>query len=133
MGYDVHITRKNDWSESEGPVISEAEWREAIAADPELSLDENTRVEMADSEFIFAAWKGREAAMGHYAGEITAKNADQSLLRKMVQIAKRLNAKVQGDDGEVYGEDGLPEDDGAAGGAAKGGGLLARLRGWLGK
>ena len=36
--YDVHVTRREDWSDMEGPDISEAEWRSVVEADPELRL-----------------------------------------------------------------------------------------------
>lgn len=35
-------------------------------------------------------------------GNIHSKNPDDRLIDKMVEVAKRLNAKVQGDDGEIY-------------------------------
>jgi len=38
MGYEVHITRKECWFDSEGPKISMAEWRSYVADDPELDL-----------------------------------------------------------------------------------------------
>jgi hypothetical protein len=40
---------------------------------------------------------------------VTVKNPDVSILGKMYQIAASLDAKVQGDDGEVYGPSGEPE------------------------
>jgi len=37
MGYDLHITRRKDWSLS-GNDIAAAEWLAYVAQDPELSL-----------------------------------------------------------------------------------------------
>lgn len=104
MGYELHITRKENWSDEEGPAISEAEWRRLIAQDPELQLDTDTRCSMSDGEYVFAAWNGKTGALGYYNGEITAKNPEEPLIRKMVAIAQRLGATVQGDDGERYPE-----------------------------
>jgi hypothetical protein len=104
MGYDLHITRKENWSDEDGPSISEAEWRRVIEEDPELQLDTETSCTMADGEYVFAAWNGEPGALGHYAGEITTKDPSEPLIRKMVLIAQRLNANVQGDDGERYPE-----------------------------
>jgi hypothetical protein len=44
------------------------------------------------------------------AGNIYTKNPDNPMIKKMVQIAHRLNAIVQGDDGEGYtgNEEGYP-------------------------
>lgn len=104
MGYDLHITRKEDWSDEDGPTISEAEWRRVIEEDPELRLDTETSCTMYDGEYVFAAWNGEPGAFGYYNGEITTKNPTDAFIRKMVAIAKRLNANVQGDEGERYPE-----------------------------
>ena len=105
MGYELHITRRPLWSDDTGPIIDEPEWRRIIEADPELSLDLQTRCVMSDGEFVFAEWKGEPDALGWYRGEIVTKNPDEPLITKMVQIAGRLGATVQGDDGEFYRED----------------------------
>jgi hypothetical protein len=39
MGYDVHITRKQNWSDEAGPEIPLSEWIAVVAADPEMRLD----------------------------------------------------------------------------------------------
>src|SRR5579862_3429180 len=90
MGYDLHITRRDDWTDQSGPVITEAEWRDLIAADPELSLDTQTRLAMSDGDYVFAAWNGRAGALAYHAGEITASNPDRPLIAKMVQVAQKL-------------------------------------------
>src|SRR5947209_2956354 len=84
MGYDLHITRRADWSDQSGPPIAEAEWQQAIKDDP-------------DADIYY--W---------YAGDISVKNPDPALIAKMVRLAGQLEARVQGDDGEIYGEDGSP-------------------------
>ena len=38
----------------------------------------------------------------HFSGRITVKNPDKAILAKMHQIASKLSAKVQGDEGEEY-------------------------------
>src|SRR6266403_4944804 len=106
MGYDLHITRKTNWSDDDGPAITEAEWRAIIEADPELSLDTETRCIMADGEYVYAAWNGEPGVLGFYRGEISSKNPEEPLIAKMVRIAQALGAKVQGDDDEIYREDG---------------------------
>src|SRR3954463_6112972 len=105
MGYDLHITGKQSWSDEDGAAISEAEWRRVIDQDGELRLDTQTQLTMSDGEYVFASWNGAAGALGYYNGEITATNPEQPLIRKMVAIARRLDASVQGDDGELYDED----------------------------
>jgi hypothetical protein len=106
MGYDLHITRKANWGDDDGPAITEAEWRTIIEVDPELSLDTETRCIMTDGEYVFAAWNGEPGVLGFYRGEISSKNPEKPLIAKMVRIAQALGAQVQGDDGEIYREDG---------------------------
>src|SRR5438045_5672238 len=106
MGYDLHITRKTQWHDEVGPAITEAEWRAVVEDDPELTLDAEAQCTMADGEYVLADWNGEPCGLGYYRyrGEIRAKNPDDPLILKMVEIAQRLNANVQGDDGERYPE-----------------------------
>jgi hypothetical protein len=129
MGYDLHITRKGNWFDEDGPLITGAEWRTLIERDPELTLDTSVQLKMKDGEYIFAAWNGEQGALGHYQGEITTKNPDKPLTIKMVNIAAALGAKVQGDDGEIYREDGssFPPESFPETPAAPRQGLIARV------
>ena len=116
MGYDVHITRKEDWSDQDGPSIPRAEWLEYVETDKSLSLEKEAVVtNAAGAEFsvqdeTLAVWKdwpasepGRnEAWMWSSGGNVMAKNPDQAFLQKMFLVADAFGAKVQGDDGEVY-------------------------------
>jgi hypothetical protein len=131
MGYDLHITRRDDWTDRSGPTIAEAEWRELIAADPELALDTQTRCATSAGEYVFAAWNGRAGALGYCAGEITASDPDRPLMAKMVQVARKLGATVQGDDGEVYDEDGTASETQPVTPPSGSSGLLSRVGGWL--
>jgi hypothetical protein len=109
MGYDLHITRAADWSDNEGAEITAEEWLAFVAADPELTLAESNGP-------CFVHWSGpsihSDPWLDWAEGNIYTKNPDQALMDKMVEIACRLNARVQGDDGEVY-DDGstIPDPD----------------------
>jgi hypothetical protein len=131
MGYDLHITRKTSWFDDDGPVITEAEWRATIEADPELSLDTESRCIMADGEYIFAAWNGEPGALGYYAGEISTKSPEEPLISKMVRIAQTLGAQVQGDDGEIYREDGTSFQPESGSTASERPGLLSQIGEWF--
>lgn len=100
MGYDLHITRKADWSDPDGPTISEAEWRQLIENDPELVLDTETKC----GDWQFVSWRDDPGWLAFTGREIRSKYPSDALIAKMVSIADRLGAKVQGDDGEVYPE-----------------------------
>lgn len=78
MGYDLHITRRRRWSEP-GAGIAESEWLAVAEREPDL----RQQLDWAD-------------------GVISAKNPDPPLIDTMVRIARALDARVQGDDGEMY-------------------------------
>ena len=102
MGYELHITRRDDWADDDGPSITLEEWVKYVASDPEMKADaENPTPDNAiylgpTEEWPFW-WVKR--------GEIQTKNSTPEVIAKMVAIARSLGARVQGDDGEVYGLD----------------------------
>lgn len=116
MAYDVHITRKDDWSDTEGPAITREEWLAYIESDKDMLLEREAIVENDQGEAYsvknetlaaWTAWSGREegrveAWMWHSAGNVMAKDPDREVICKMFLIADALGAKVQGDNGEVY-------------------------------
>jgi hypothetical protein len=83
MGYDLHITRKENWHDEDGPAISFEEWRRLASDDPEMD-----RMHLDSS------------------GNIVAKNPHTRIVIKMHQLAQKLGAKVQGDEGELYDANG---------------------------
>jgi hypothetical protein len=98
MGYDLHITRRVHWS-SEGDDITSDEWLSIVATDPELRLQ-------PENGPFFATWSGISTLISPWLnwsnGQISTKNPDDALINKMVAIARKLGAVVQGDDGELY-------------------------------
>ena len=99
MGYDLHITRKKYHFDEEGPVITPEEWLSIVENDPALTIDE-------ENGPYHAVWSGPskypDAWIDYFEGCLFSKYPDEPLIDKMVQIAKLLDAKVQGDDGEIY-------------------------------
>jgi hypothetical protein len=98
MGYDLHIHRVDHWTDSGDRPITSAEWLAVVAGDPELHLDP------ANGPY-FAVWDG--AWFDWDDGRVSTKNPDRPKLAKMLSLAARLGARVQGDDGEFYER---PED-----------------------
>ncbi|WP_224277024.1 hypothetical protein [Streptomyces sp. LS1784] len=80
MGYDVHITRRENWWDEEEQDINPAAWEAVVADDLGLAM----------------------APMWWTAGRIVSKNPSDAVIATMCQVAKVLNARVQGDDGEYY-------------------------------
>ncbi len=98
MGYDLHITRRKDWVD-QGDDIAFDEFVADVRSDPEFTHPG----QMGDD---FADWRSPKSGDGPWLcwddGQVYAKNPEPEFIDKMVGVAKRLGAKVQGDDGEVY-------------------------------
>lgn len=123
MGYEVHITRKVNWFEEDGPTITLQEWLDYVSSDPEMRADGYAEAKAPDGVLLLrtdnegiAVWtayaahgvNGNQAWFCHFDNRITVKNPDVTILIKMYQISSELGAKVQGDEGEEYGPDGNP-------------------------
>ena len=98
MAYQLHITRAADWTNSSELPITAAEWSKLVRTDPELVQD-------ARYGPYFVRWAGAQGKtrwLEWSEGRISTRYPDGALLKKLVAIAERLGAKVQGDGGEVY-------------------------------
>ncbi len=116
MGYEVHITRKNNWFDDNGPEITIEEWNDYVASDPEMRLDKFAETTLPNEDVlrtedpgiaVWTAYSGNKEKVNmawfcHFKNYISVKNPDEEILIKMHAIASALGAKVQGDDGEVY-------------------------------
>ena len=109
MGYDIHITRRVHWSDEGDPAITLDEWRTVVENDPELvglpPTKENPLVAM-----MLSPHKERKAAryFRYSSGEIFVSKPCKAVVLKMLEVARSLNARVIGDEDEVYSEDGAP-------------------------
>ena len=114
MGYDLHITRAEDWLDSANAPITDAEWMAYAASDAELRVEGSYRTSSPGGtiEHPIFGWTcdktGRKGALWHEDSHVAAKNPDPEFIKKMYRIATGLNARLQGDDGEIYGPDGEP-------------------------
>ena len=116
MGYNLHITRKEDWFDgSKNEDISPEEWVEYVKGDPELQVDGFMNVKATDIDgtmknekrdiFVWTTYSKLKENGGwiyYDHGNITVKNPDNEFIHKMKLIAQSLQAKVVGDDGELY-------------------------------
>jgi hypothetical protein len=105
MGYHLHIHRADAWYHAERHPIRAGEWLAVVSADPELRLDPTRGP-------YFAVWPGPCRYPGGTwfdwsDGAVFAKNPDRATAAKMLELARRLGAGVQGDHGEFYNR---PED-----------------------
>jgi hypothetical protein len=112
MGYDVHITRKKDWFDEDGPPITEDEWRAYVASDLEMIISgvaEHTNPQGESIRLthpLLTEWRrhssGSVVWFSYFEGNLTVKNPDDECIAKMRRVAARLQARVQGDEGEIY-------------------------------
>jgi hypothetical protein len=140
MGYDLHIHRAATWLDPRDNPITLEEWRAYVNAHSDFRMDNFAEADLGDEGVLrvegegLAVWTGHpssDTAWFYYAdGEITVKNPDEHLRRKMFEVGTSLGARVQGDDIEFYGPDGepLPQDSEDRAGSTRQG-FLARLFG----
>jgi hypothetical protein len=111
MGYDISIVRYHG---EDAVDIPENEWLNYAKSDAELEPSE------ISNDSTYWEWnahsKYHDPTEGrpwfHYmGGQIYSKNPDEEVRVKMFQIAGSLNAKVQGQEGEFYDEDGRQLDE----------------------
>src|SRR5689334_5740751 len=97
MGYDVHITRAEDWTQAEDTPITLAEWLAVVKADPQMRLDGFAEAAVGGGETlryeneglaVWTGWSGHEpgvdmAWFDYRDGEVVVKNPDEEVLGKM--------------------------------------------------
>lgn len=99
MSYQVYITRAEFWAENEGSEISAAEWLELLRKDAEISQDEANGpyfVVLGGSQESTESW------LDWSEGNLYTSYPNRAMQKKMLQIAGKLGAVIQGDDGEIY-------------------------------
>ena len=107
MGYALHVTRSSDRSEAFNNPITNGEVDALVAADPALQRSSMNTMSVGNPPVIittkgdFLEWKG-VFCFSYWEGEIKCSNPDEPHIRKLIEIASKLNARVVGDDGEEY-------------------------------
>lgn len=94
MGYDLRITRAVDWDSNEGCEITIREWYSIIDSDPELLAD--------PANGPCAVRFGKGDWFDWFEGNVFTTDPEPGTVTKMLAIAAKLGAAVQGDDGEFY-------------------------------
>lgn len=135
MGYEIHIVRRNDWDnyEEDSNILLD-EWLAYVHEDNELELTNGYLIKIpgAGNTFQnvpgFCNWNGHPTKVrddkpwfDYGYGRISAKYPDDETIKKMIAIADRLNAQVQGDDGEFYNEEYFSKKAGLSSGTTNNG------------
>lgn len=108
MGYDLHITRAFRDYESKWFPIGDAEVTELVRAEADLVIPDDAP---RHPGFAYLDWTVDLSERRHYLlfhdGRLSIKHPQDVFVRRMVELAERLDAWVIGDDAEVYAWDGL--------------------------
>jgi hypothetical protein len=94
LGYDVYITRRTHWSDAFGDEIGPEEWMALV--DDESGLEP-----VAEA----GSWVARSPAGTRIEwadGNVAARDPEDDEVDLLLELAERLGATVQGEDGEVY-------------------------------
>ena len=106
MAYDLHIVRTDHWLQAGSVPITKQEVDALIDADSELAWSFENYVDMADdagvpTRYYAIAWRSRPCFLW-YRDQILCAGPDEALVSKLVRMARALDARVVGDDGELY-------------------------------
>ena len=122
MGYEVYITRKDSWIDEEGDEISLLDWQQFVSSAPDLREDGYAEMDTpfgklrTESEGL-TLWLGHSKFesqnysvwFSYSRGNISVKNPDDETRIKMHAISQSLNARVQGEEGELYDKFGVSD------------------------
>ncbi len=112
MGYELYITRADNWYNNEGRELTEATWEAVVESDPEMRISGFGEATTPSGETIryvnplLAEWLGHPEHdvvwFDFRQGNVVVKNPDELTIAKMHEVAQKLKARVQGDEGEFY-------------------------------
>ncbi len=107
MGYQLHITRADDWIDSENHPIPRAEWHTFADSRPDLRREGTVTWGDIGEEPIFehTCTNGSEVSLWWREGEVKIAGAyDREAIDTLYPMARELGANLIGDDGEHYPE-----------------------------
>lgn len=131
MGYDLHITRASEWSQSSSQPITPEEWLGVVQGRSDYVSVPHAEATSPSGELIrvrgehMVEWRGHPSGaivwFSWFRGRISVKNPDDVTIDQMRAIATALGARVQGDEGEHYDAPPAPQQEppASAGGVLK--------------
>jgi hypothetical protein len=94
MGYDVYITRRKEWNDTFGDEIGPEEWMALV--------DDDEQLEPVRSAGPWAARSLAGTLIEWTDGSVAARDPEDDEVELLLELAERLGARVQGEDGEIY-------------------------------
>jgi hypothetical protein len=102
-GYDLHITRAKEWTDSKKTPVPVEDWTQFVKSDSEFRIVQTKDAKDKPKDAIWVDPKDKREVYFYYSdGEITVKDPDERIIAEMKKVAVKLKAKVVGDDGEDY-------------------------------
>jgi hypothetical protein len=103
MGYDLHLTRAVlSWDSERYPILG-TEVDDLVREEPDLTIPPDAP---RRPDFCFVVWDSGDSDGDDYlmfrAGRLSTKNPRPVFIRRLTELAPRLDAWLIGDDGEVY-------------------------------
>jgi hypothetical protein len=102
MGSELHITRAEEWWDSEKSPLPRAEWHAFARTRPDLVEDGWVQWAHIGQEPVFFLQAGNEPSLTWLDGQVTVTGADVDDINPLAAIAEALGAKMFDDDGEEY-------------------------------
>lgn len=107
MSVYYYVTRNSGPFAKEGRRdITEAEWRDAVAADPDLAIEQPEPSPGLPRDAVWAVWRsypgGYPAWFALIKGDVEVKGMDQDLFAKFRKLATRLGARIFCEDGREF-------------------------------
>jgi hypothetical protein len=106
MAYDLHVLRSFRWTDSSDAPITKSDVDALVETDPELAWSTSDFMDSKDhtgavTRFNVVLWSGTPCFWWQE-DQLLCSAPDDVLVAKLVRVATALNARVIGDDGEVY-------------------------------
>jgi len=106
MGYDLHIVRTEQWTDSLSAPVTKSDVDYLIALDDSLSWSTADYTDMKEADgsiirYFDINWKG-EPVFWWFRSEIICKNPSDAQILKLAEMANALGALLIGDDDERY-------------------------------
>jgi hypothetical protein len=122
MGYNLHISRRDEWGNPVPNDITYADWKRLADADPDFEVcghaswvvnavlieedgpEPSPREEVVESYDCYGLLTSSSyPSFDYHGGRVVVRGPDDAVTaRKIVEVAAKLGAVVQGDEGEYY-------------------------------
>jgi hypothetical protein len=106
VGYDLHITRADDWIDGEKTPISRQRWKAFAAGEGRLTVGGWFDADIGrQPAWTYTSSDGKDFSLSWRNGivDVTGRFSDQAC-RELAGLATALGAQLVGDEGESFSE-----------------------------